>query len=71
VGGRWEKVGEGVPEYMGEILELPDEVVEWAGLGDSNPDLPIGEFPFDPSLAEQNDKGVSFPRIAELIEKYL
>ena len=46
---------------------LPEDVMVWAGLGDSNPDMPN-----DLSLAEHNDDmGDDFPTIAKLIEENL
>lgn len=44
---------------------LPDEVVEWAGLVDGNPDT--SEF----TLAYNNDHGKSFLEIADIIEREL
>lgn len=51
--------------YMGETMVLPLDIVSWAGLpedGGRNP--PIGKD----SLAELNDKGMSFAEIADIIE---
>jgi len=50
---------------------LPDEVMDWAGLSDSDPGVPFGD---DDSLmlsSVNDDEGLSFAEIANLIEEYL
>ena len=48
-----------------EVLTKP--TMEWAGLDDSNPNLPSGDY----AAAALNDDGKSFEYIAKRIEKYL
>lgn len=63
---------EGTMAYRSELIDdcnsltLPRVVMSWAGLPASNPDLPGST-----SLAELNDEGVTFPEIADLIERHL
>lgn len=54
----------------GERFELPEEVLEWAGLKHSNPPTPNREFNgrVYQSLAELNDAGATFAEIADVIE---
>jgi hypothetical protein len=52
--------------YGGDSALLPSEVQDWAGL-DSNAPM-VREGHLLSSLAELNDKGYSFKRIADLIE---
>jgi hypothetical protein len=54
-------------QYLYEGQVLPPNVKEWAGLPDLNPTPVEGGM----SLAEMNDVGKSFDKIADLIEKYL
>lgn len=52
---------------------LPNDVMEWLGLLDNNPviDFPNGAAPPEgTSVAELNDKGWSFDKIADAIEAY-
>lgn len=49
--------------YNSDVSILPVEVVEWAKMRSTNGD--INEFM---CLAELNDKGVSFEKIADIIE---
>ena len=51
------------------VLTLPDEVVSWAGLPDSNPLIDWASGPED--LAMVNDSGSSFDAIADAIESQL
>lgn len=44
---------------------LPKVVMKWAGLGDQDPTVGVS------SLASKNDHGMSFKRIAQVIEKSL
>ena len=65
-------------------LDLPQAVMDWAGLGQPNPDvnrdsLPAGAFTGDPSdqpksgpnLALLNDSGTPFDVIADIIDQQL
>lgn len=56
-----------------ESLVLPPEVIEWADMPDSNPELGMEEFDGDVrALADLNDtEGWSFEQIADLIEREL
>jgi len=60
-------------EYEGENGSLPDIVMEWANLPDSNPDVvPIDDDKDKVSswtLAGLNDAGYTFNEIADIIEK--
>lgn len=56
--------------YMGEDGLLPDAVMRWAGLRQDNPEL-LNEKEQLVCLAELNDNGVKFSKIADLIEKRL
>lgn len=52
--------------YMGEVVALPAEVCEWAGMKS-----PIGGIRNDESLANMNDvQGLTFPEIAKVIRKH-
>lgn len=71
----WDEDG----RYFNEPGALPPEVAEWAGLPDTNPDMPtppgvIGKF----TIAEYNDGKLiinirphTFAEIADLIEAHL
>lgn len=52
-----------------ETQELPDEVIEWAGLIGRDPSIQDGDEPS--SLAFANDGGMNFDQIADLIEEQL
>lgn len=73
-----------IMRYGTEWSTLPEPVKEWAGLEDSNPDIPreiVGEelsgfagyvATGTPSIAEINDSGeANFNRIADIIEEAL
>lgn len=55
---------------------LPAEVMEWSGMEtemgkfDCDVPNPVNEFNTNVSLAELNDKGMTFKEIAVLIDKY-
>lgn len=55
-----------------DMSVLPQSVVSWAGLDDVNPlaAVDVEEMQFD-DLATLNDSGVTFDRIADLIEESL
>jgi hypothetical protein len=59
-------VGESRVSYNKNEIFLPVEVVKWAGLESSNPDIRVG----GPTLSGMNDDGKSFKQIAIVIEKY-
>lgn len=53
---------------------LPGEVIRWAELGNSNPEVPVTNYRPGRTiadLAELNDHGYDFNQIAELIEENL
>ena len=52
-------------EYMGRRLVLPNEVAEWAGMTGL-----LGYFK-STTLANENDQGASFNKIADLIDKHV
>ena len=64
-----------------EELSLPKEVMEWAGLSERNPSTPISQdaeeaFPeaehvWAHTLAELNDGGLTFPQMADVIERFI
>lgn len=56
-----------------ESVYLPLAVIGWAGLSDNNPEInEITDQDFAPtSLAGANDYGLSFLKIADIIEKEL
>ena len=64
---RWVDVQEGwLASYFGSDGELPDEVIEWAGLKLRDPVI------CDHFISTYNDKeGYSFDQLADLIEKHL
>lgn len=51
--------------YGGNVLALPDFVCEWAGLEESNPK--VKGLP----LSAHNDRGKTFPQIADMIAQDL
>ncbi len=55
--------------YLNDIMILPQEVVNWAGLETSNPVIVQKDGII--ALAELNDKGANFNTIADLIEAQL
>lgn len=67
------RVAYGTPGGYGEAMILPEPVKTWAGLSDSNPDVLIRRTDVGTvqktCLAELNDAGVTFPEIADIIEK--
>ena len=54
-------------EFQDKESHLPSSVMEWAGVGDQNPDINNGTK----TLAELNDIGYTFNEIADLIENHL
>lgn len=58
------------PFYLDERSYLPPEVMEWAGLNQSNPVIRTPDEG-SLSLASRNDGGSTFQEIANLIEKEL
>lgn len=71
-GKEWETPTEGPYSYLylGAPEALPLEVVKWAALSQSNPNVIVGCGHI--SLAELNDqKGYSFADIAKVIETHL
>lgn len=52
----------------GEMAVLPPEVRDWAELDASNPEIVPNN---SATLAEFNDQGMPFPKIAEMIDNYL
>ena len=70
VAGRHESAtGEFLTTYDGVWAVLPQSVMKWAGLDSTNPDVvPVHKTR---SLAELNDDGQTFERIADLIEQQL
>lgn len=68
-GGQWKRVTLASGQaFHDEEATLPEKVRKWAKLEDDNPAI---DHPKYDCLAEANDAGVKFPRIADLIEKYL
>lgn len=65
VGGKKWDLSTCIPEYSGNDILLPGNVMEWAGLEQDDPT--IG----DQDLSEWNDAGESFEKIANLIENNL
>ena|SRR3990167_3235040 len=62
----WKMIREGVLRLHNSNTEaLPSEVVAWAGLTGANP---IVE---EAGLARHNDRGATFTKIADMIEKNL
>lgn len=58
--------------FEGESEFPPESVVEWAGLPDNNPTLVYeGEDYDENGVANFNDNGMSFNKIADLIESQL
>jgi hypothetical protein len=59
-------------QYLSEDSELPEDVIEWAGLSAADPQLnPSREVDFS-TATHYNDKArYSFNKIADLIEKNL
>lgn len=66
-GGRWkvQSRGDDSRAYLGSTGVLPQEVMDWAELKDDNPTA--GSL----SLAEHNDNGNSFAKIASIIRNHL
>lgn len=57
--------------FEGTKSTLPRKVLSWANLKWSNPTIPETDHEgFNISLAELNDTGSSFEKIADIIEKY-
>ena len=52
---------------------LPGEVMRWAELPNSNPEVPVrrGHNNMMSDLAELNDNGYNFNQIADIIDQYL
>ncbi len=57
-------------KFNDETAILAEEVIEWAGVKDSNPYINESDQT-SVSLAEYNDHGKPFVEIADLIEKHL
>lgn len=53
-----------------EDATLPVEVLDWAGLDDSNPMVDLGDFNPVP-ISDPNDNGYTFDQIADLIDRQL
>ncbi len=75
-GTNWEGDGINGYEHLGETAFPDPAVVKWAGMSCKNPELPVdmkGKKTSDEtnSLSSLNDAGVSFAKIATLIEKHL
>jgi len=70
-GSKFEKVANFADEimysYLDEDGELPQEVVEWAGLDSNDPELTTDGR----SASELNDNGKKFYEIADYIERNL
>ena len=67
-GTRWVDYAEEgwLSDYLDDDLALPNEVIEWAGLKGQDPVI-CSDF-----ISTYNDnKGYSFNRLADLIEKHL
>lgn len=58
-----------VSKILGSDDVLPREVMEWAGLSDSNPDITFPKA--ERALASMNDSGVTFKELAVHIKKQL
>jgi hypothetical protein len=61
-------------EYDGQTTSLPKSVIQWAGLPediDSNGPVVIAKDGRPTSLFILNDRGITFPQIADLIEANL
>lgn len=54
-------------EFQDKESHLPSSVMEWAGVGDQNPDINNGTE----TLAGLNDSGCTFEEIAHIIENHL
>ena len=66
----WVLDPDGGGAVLGEAMEMPLDVQRWFGIDDSNPVPTKGGK--GKTLAERNDQGWSFKRIADAIErKYL
>lgn len=60
-----------VRSYDGATLTLPEEVKDWLGLANEEGKYGQGNesgYSPQPSLAADNDKGIPFDRIADIIE---
>ncbi len=57
---------DGIILYDDQRSVLPESVMAWAGLTESNPDVWLDQD--TPCLAELNDKGIAFSTLADLIE---
>lgn len=73
VGGVWVWVDDAFPTYayLGEDTALPARVMEWAGLGLSDPVVAVAPGTDVELLSDINDRGTSFEKIADLIEAQL
>lgn len=65
----WDVAGGVDYEFLSEIQSLPEEVVQWAGLSDEDPYYFEADVERNIHLAEINDAGASFEKIAQLIEE--
>ncbi len=59
-----------VKEIFGENQVLPDQVKEWAGLNSDDGKL-LAVKTITSSLAQENDNGSSFSKIADMIEEHV
>lgn len=64
--GKWDKDNDGYT-FDGTPDVLPHDVVDWAGLEDTNPRVRDGTD----TLAQMNDRGCSFKTIAKVIREQL
>lgn len=61
----------GLKAFLGEYATLPDEVMKWSGLKETNPTFKFDEDSCHVSLACLNDDGDDFEKIAKVIEEHL
>ena len=62
----WPYSSDGALVYIGRSAELPDEVVSWAGVEDSNPQVGAKA-----AYVWNDAEGKTFTEIADLIEEHL
>lgn len=58
-------------KFDGSSQVLPNSVMDWAGLNEDNPRVYFGDDAFRQSIAEVNDAGHGFDKIAKIIEEQL
>jgi hypothetical protein len=81
--GHWGNAG-GDPVYLGDLFDLPETVQKWAGVNDAEPRIDVAHITAALpnvvnsrddrgflTVAQLNDRGVSFALIADLIEAHL